>query len=240
MTDPGDGPGADANGTADARFAAVVRALHAEQGMQDTLQRAVDVAVELFPGCDHACVSLVHRSHRIDTPAFTDEAARRGDELQYRLQEGPCLDAIWTEDTVHSRDLTTEERWSTWGPLAADELGIRSMLCFQLFTSRDSLGALNLYGDRTSAFSEADVTMGYALAAHVSIALAGERDLSDANLAMAGKILIGQAEGILMERHALSGQQAWEALARIAVNEQISMETAAAQVIEDRADRRPR
>ncbi|WP_277452858.1 GAF and ANTAR domain-containing protein [Janibacter sp. DB-40] len=235
MSDAPGGAGTSADDHADARFAAVVRALHTEQGMQETLQRAVDAAVELFPGCDHACVSLVHRSHRIDTPAFTDEAARRGDELQYRLQEGPCLDAIWTEETVHSEDLTTEERWSTWGPLAADELGIRSMLCFQLFTSRDSLGALNLYGIRTSAFSEADVTMGYALAAHVSIALAGERDLSDANLAMAGKILIGQAEGILMERHALDGQQAWESLARLAVDQQVSMEAAAAQVIEDRS-----
>ena len=104
--------------------------------------------------------------------SLTDEAARRGNELQYRLQEGPCLDAIWTEDTVHSRDLTIEERWSTWGPLAAVELGFRSMLLFQLFTGRVSLGALNLYGDRTSAFSEADVTMGYALAAHVSALLA--------------------------------------------------------------------
>lgn len=239
MTDRQSDPGSRAGRQADERFDAVVQRLHAEHGMQDTLHRSVEAAVELFSGCDHACVSLVHRSHRIDTPAFTDEIARRGDELQYRLQEGPCLDAIWTEETVHSSDLTTESRWSTWGPLAADELGIRSMLCFQLFTSRDNLGALNLYGDRASAFTQTDTTMGFALAAHVSIALAGQRDLHDANLALADKVMIGQAEGILMERYAISGQEAWEALARMAVEEQISRETAASHVVDSRPHRLP-
>lgn len=237
MTGPSDDPSSSAGRQADDRFDAVVQRLHAEHGMQDTLHRAVEAAVELFSGCDHACVSLVHRSHRIDTPAFTDEIARRGDDLQYRLQEGPCLDAIWTEETVHSSDLTTESRWSTWGPLAADELGIRSMLCFQLFTSRDNLGALNLYGDRTSAFTQTDATMGFALAAHVSIALAGQRDLQDAHSALADKVMIGHAEGILMERYAMGGQQAWEALARMAVDEKISMETAASHVVDSRPHR---
>ena len=71
----------------------------------ETLQRAVDAAVELFPGCDHACVSLVHRSHRIDTPAFTDEAARRA-ILDVHTQGKPLgdvdLDALAADSVGYS------------------------------------------------------------------------------------------------------------------------------------------
>ncbi|WP_137122577.1 GAF and ANTAR domain-containing protein [Segeticoccus rhizosphaerae] len=218
---------------ADERFGAIVRSLQARHGVQDTLQRSVEVAVELFDGCDYACVSLVHRNKRIETPAYTDDIARRGDDLQYELGQGPCLDAIWSHETVRSDDLTAEHRWPDWGPRAAEQLGIRSMLCFQLFTSRDSLGALNLYGTTVNAFDDSNATVGYALAAHVSVALAGEQELADANLVLADRTIIGRAEGILMERFGLTGTQALEALHRIATQQDTDLHSAAAELVND-------
>jgi hypothetical protein len=47
-------------------------------------------------------VSIVHRKGVIDTPAATNEAVRRLDELQFALKEGPCFDAIWN---LYSRSL---------------------------------------------------------------------------------------------------------------------------------------
>ena len=75
------------------------------------------LATELIPNCDHAGISMVHRNRTIDTPAATDELVRRGDELQYALDEGPCLDAIWHYDTVISANLAEEERWTTGRPV---------------------------------------------------------------------------------------------------------------------------
>ena len=101
------------DGPPDDRFTALARALQHQRGVRRTLRRSVEAAVDLVHGCDEACVSLVHRSGRIDTPAATSSTARQGDELQYELQEGPCLDAIWHHETVRSDDLGTEARWPT-------------------------------------------------------------------------------------------------------------------------------
>jgi hypothetical protein len=107
------------------------------------------------------------------------------------------------------------------------------MLCFQLFTSRDSLGALNLYGTTVNAFDDSNATVGYALAAHVSVALAGEQELADANLVLADRTIIGRAEGILMERFGLTGTQALEALHRIATQQDTDLHSAAAELVND-------
>ena len=130
------------------QLAEASRELHAEPDTQRTLERSVLLATELIPNCDHAGISMVHRNRTIDTPAATDEVARRGDELQYALDEGPCLDAIWHYDTVISANLAEEDRWTRWAPRVAAELNVRSMLCLRLFTSAELLGALNLYSKR--------------------------------------------------------------------------------------------
>jgi hypothetical protein len=44
------------------------------------------------------------------------------------------LDAIWDQETVHSPNLATEQRWPRWAPQVVDELGVASMLSFQLYT----------------------------------------------------------------------------------------------------------
>jgi transcriptional regulator with GAF, ATPase, and Fis domain len=215
----------------DERFSSIVRSLHAAKGIRDTLQRSVRLAAEMVPGCDEACVSLAHRSRRIDTPAATHDDARRGDKLQYELQEGPCLDAIWTQETVRSDDLLSEGRWPRWAPVAAQELGIRAMLCFQLFTSRDSLGALNLYARQPNAFDHTSADVGYALAAHVAVALSGARELSDMHHAVANRMVIGQAQGVLMERFGLDAAQAFEVLRTAASSKEVSLDRVAAQLV---------
>ena len=70
------------DGLGEERFAAAVRSMQEEAGPRPSLVRAVAVATHLIDGCDHAAVSLVHRSKRIDTPAFTSEVGLRGDVLQ--------------------------------------------------------------------------------------------------------------------------------------------------------------
>jgi transcriptional regulator with GAF, ATPase, and Fis domain len=223
------------DGPPDDRFAALVRALQRKQGIRRMLRRSVEAAVDLVHGCDDACVSLVHRSGRIDTPVATSDAARRGDELQNELGQGPCLDAIWDQETVRSDDLSTETRWPTWGPVAAGELGFRSMLCFQLFTASDSLGALNLYARSADAFDATGTDVGWALAAHVAVALAGERELADVHLAAANRVVIGQAQGVLMERYSVSADEAFQLLRRSAQESSDSLARVAHRVVRARS-----
>ena len=213
------------------RVAEVVRVLHAESGVQDTVDRAATLATEVVQGCDHASVSVMHPDRRLETLATTSEVCRRCDELQYELQEGPCLDAAGSYDTVRSADLSRETRWPSWAPRASAELGVHSLLSFRLYTATDELGALNLYADRADAFDDAAEGVGYALAAHVAVAMAGERNLDYANMALVNRTVIGQAEGILMERYQMSGDQAFRVLARVSQQENVKLRDIAAYVV---------
>jgi GAF domain-containing protein len=198
------------------QFAAVARELRTQRDEAALLDRAISIATELIAGCQHACVTLVHHAgRRLETPAFTSDVARRGDELQYEFDEGPCLDSVRHHETTASSDLRAERRWPRWAPAVVEQLGIRSMLCYQLFTSEHSYGALNLYSEQVNGFDEDDQAVGLALAAHVAVALAASREIDTRGLAIARRTIIGQAQGILMERYGIEAEQALRALTRV-------------------------
>lgn len=217
-----------------AELASAARALQAEDDTQHMLDRAVALAVELIEGCDYAAISIVHREAPIDTPATSDPVVRRGDELQYDLQEGPCLDAIWNQETVHSPDLAADTRWPRWGPLVVEELGISSMLSLQLYTSADTLGALNLYSQRVDAFDEEDLNAGHMLAAHAAVALAESQNADQLRTAALNRTIIGQAQGILMERFALSADRAFLMLCRVSQTRRVKLHQVASDLVATR------
>jgi GAF domain-containing protein len=198
------------------RMSAIAREMRTQShSVQDTLDTVVSIAVELFEGCDEAAITVMSRRNGGSTPAATGARARAGDELQYELKEGPCLDAAWNSELVASDDLRHDERWPRWGPLVARRHGINSMLCVQLFTAEDTLGAINLYGSRPGAFPAETHEEAMALAAHAAVALAGAQQIGNLTTAVAGRTTIGQAEGILMERFDLSPHAAFAVLVRL-------------------------
>ena len=129
------------------RLAAIARELVNEPDMQHTLQGVVEAAAQNLDGEVWASVSLVRDRREVQTPAVSDDRAGRADLLQYELEEGPCLDAIWEHETFQIDDMTAEERHPRWARGVAEETGVRSSLSLQLFTDaeQNSLGALSLY-----------------------------------------------------------------------------------------------
>jgi ANTAR domain/GAF domain len=195
-------------------FAQVARELHAAPDEGRQLQLAVALAVRLIGGCDHAGVSIV-AGRSIFTPASSDDVSCRGDALQYELEEGPCLDSVRRHETVVSQDLRREERWPRWIPRAVTDLGIQGTMSVRLCTNGRSYGALNAYADRADAFEPQDLAIAQALAAEISVALAAKREIQQRCDAMASRTIIGQAEGIIMERLGMDADQAFAYLRRI-------------------------
>jgi AmiR/NasT family two-component response regulator len=115
-----------------------------------------------------------------------------------------------------------------------EELGVRSMLCFQLFTDGDSLGALNLYSHRVEGLADDDIAEGLALASHVSVALAAAQEIETLNSAVASRTVIGQAEGILMERFELPPEQAFAVLRRVSQDTNTRLSTVASELVRNR------
>src|SRR6185437_15011742 len=157
------------------QFAAVARALAAEETVAETLQRLVEIARATVPGCHHAGVTVLRRG-RPETPAATDDVSGAVDRVQYETGEGPCLSAILEQPTYRTGDLAAETRWPKFSRPAVERTGVHSVLAYRLFTEADTLGALNLYSRERDAFDDEAEAIGTILAAHAALALARARE----------------------------------------------------------------
>ncbi|WDZ86511.1 GAF and ANTAR domain-containing protein [Micromonospora cathayae] len=192
----------------------LARALRTEPNVQDTLDAIVRAAVDTVPGAWHAGISEVERRQRtFRTSAATGDLVYQVDQAQYDTGQGPCLDALCEHRTVLLPDIGTERRWPAFTARAAG-LGVCSMLSFQLYVGRDSLGSLNLYASEAYAFTPESEQVGTLFAAHAAVALADARKLAQLSQALGVRDVIGQAKGILMERHKVTGDEAFALLVR--------------------------
>ncbi len=216
------------------QLSAVARSMSSEEDVALTMDRALVMAGEMIEGCDEAAVAFIDKKHGLDTVAVTSDAAARGDALQAELGEGPCLDAAWREESVVAGDLSTDDRWPAWGPRVAEELGMQSMLCFQLFVTEDSLGAMDLYSRHRDAFTEDDRVDGRALAAQVAVALAATRRVGHLHTAITNRTVIGQAQGILMERFDIDPDRAFAVLRRVSSHSNQKLHQVARELVRSR------
>jgi GAF domain-containing protein len=192
----------------------LARALHDEHGdVGKTLEAITAAAVRSVPGTGECGITLVSGRKRVESRAPTGELPRTVDGIQERLGEGPCLSAVYEQQTVRMEDLRTEQRWPHFAAEVAD-LGVGSMLSFQLFVTGGNLGALNLYAGRPHSFDEEAEAIGLVFASHAAVALAGAQQEERMRTAITSREVIGQAQGILMERFRLTGPQAFQVLAR--------------------------
>jgi GAF domain-containing protein len=194
-------------------LAGMARDLLTQETVQQTLDRIVEHAVSLVDGCEFAGILTVE-SGKPRTLAATHEAARESDRLQVEVGEGPCLDSALLDKRVFRiDDLAAEERWPRYVPKAR-ELGIGSAMGFLLYTRDRNLGALNVYGSRPDAFTQHSEHVGWLLASHAAVAFASARSDAQLQEAVASRQEIGEALGIVMERHKVTEQEAFDLLRR--------------------------
>jgi len=211
----------------------LARTLQREHASEhDTLQAVTTAAVQAVPGAENAAIILVLGRKTVHSRAATGPRARRMDELQTELQDGPCLTAIWEQETVYIPDMATETRWPRFAAAAA-EAGVAAMLCFQLFVHGDTLGALNLYAPTAGAFTEDSETIGLVFATHAAVALAAAQQEQQLHAALANRDIIGQAKGIVMERFHLDATRAFALIARLSQEENIKLHDVAAKIAAD-------
>lgn len=215
-------------------FSQVAEALFAAGTVNGTLQRIVDLAVNAVDGCEAAGILLIDET--VTTAAASSPLVIVVDQLQIDAAEGPCLDASTLGSTFYAADLIDDERWQIFGP-AAVSAGIRCVLACPLSSQRS--GALNLYATLPAAFGATDRAKGQLFATLAGLALnsAEERALDEqrsANLveALRTRELIGQAQGILMERERISGEQAFDVLRRASQHMNIKLREVAETLVE--------
>jgi|HubBroStandDraft_1064217.scaffolds.fasta_scaffold84639_1 hypothetical protein len=224
-------------------FAEISRTLFSDPTVRGTLQRIVDFAVPTIEGCDAAGISLLTGAG-IATPVWSDPVALDIDSAQYETREGPCLDAITSVTTVYAEDLAEDVRWPSFAPRAV-ALGMRSLLSCRL-SAKGTLGALNLYAMLPRAYGVTDRTKALIYATHAGVALGAAEALEDAteslnveirrvadlHKALASREVIGQAEGILIERERITPDQAFGVLRRASQHLNIKLREVAQYVVD--------
>jgi GAF domain-containing protein len=195
----------------------LARVVMVDRGLDEVLTEIVQIARRAIPGSEGTSITLI-RDDKGFTAAFDGQIAMDADELQYQRGYGPCLDAGRSGELFVVTDMRTEERWPDYAAHVA-ELGVRSSMSVPLPFQGATIGALNNYARRTSAFAEADVAVGEEVAAFVAIAVANAEaaaratnDVTNMRQAMISRGAIEQAKGILMERYKITAEQAFTLL----------------------------
>ena len=196
------------------RLADAARELQAQADPQQVMDQVVAMAVAMVPGAEYAGISIGRKRRTVSSAASTNDRPRQFDAIQDETGQGPCVDALYEEQTVRSDDVTNDERWPDLAARVKD-IGVASMLCLQLFVEGDALGALNLFSNETGAFTDESEQVGLLLATHASVAVAQAQKIEHANNAIVNRDLIGQAKGILMERFKITADQAFGVLAKV-------------------------
>ncbi|EFQ84789.1 ANTAR domain protein [Aeromicrobium marinum DSM 15272] len=198
--------------------------------IDDAAEIVVAVASDLV-GTDHAGLTLINPGRRFETFAATRRSVVEADHLQYSLKEGPCVDAATEARSFISPDLANDERWPTWGP-AAVELGFRSMLAVDLFAREQRIGAINLYGDGSRDFDEADLRVLQSVAPHAAAAISSLRTEEGLIAALDSRVIIGQAQGVLMERYSVDADRAFQILRRFSQSLNVKLRDVAARIVD--------
>lgn len=211
-------------------FVEVARELEAAKEPAEVLGKIVRSAVATVEGCEDAGVLLVNRrGSTFESPALTSTMVAASDEAQLAFDEGPCLDAARHERSFLIDDMSKETRWPRYAPRAT-EIGVGSMMGFELYSHDHTLGALNLYSGRPGAFDEHARELGWVFASHAAIALSAAQRAHSLRAGYETRQEIGAAVGMLMERHHLSSDQAFEMLKVTSTRTNVKLRDIAAEV----------
>ncbi|WP_017608931.1 GAF and ANTAR domain-containing protein [Nocardiopsis xinjiangensis] len=210
-------------------FADWSRSLHTEKTEQELLERIILDATKMVPGAEMAGVSVTER-RKIRNAAWTSDLVCRMDTLQSDGQEGPSLEATTMDgDAVRADDLSREPRWPSFSTRAA-KLGVLSVLSLPLHTDEEQLGSLSLYACGPAAFDLDSESTAAPLAAHAALALSSRRVEANLREALESRDVIGQGVGILVERHKIAPDAAFEMLVSVSQHNNVKLRFVAAHL----------
>jgi GAF domain-containing protein len=168
-----------------------------------------------FSAVDEAGVMLAAPSGLLQAVASSSERSRLLELFELQNRDGPCLDAYRSGTVVSSDDLALDsDRWPTFAPQALD-VGFRAVHSVPLKLRDEVIGALNLLRVEPGGISERDAKVLRALSDIATVGILQERlsqvpsRASGLQTALASRIFIEQAKGILAERNDLQIDEAF-------------------------------
>lgn len=137
---------------------ALVSAVGADRGVAAANRLCEACVIEL--SVDAATISLVFDGANTGTLGASSDSARRYDELQFTLGEGPCLESVSTRAPVLVVDLAADVgsgRWPAYGP-ALLATGISGVYAMPVVVAGEYVGALDLFRTESSTLDGVDLS----------------------------------------------------------------------------------
>lgn len=210
-------------------FADWCRSLHTEKTEAALLERVAMDAAKMVPGAEMAGVAVNER-RKARNAAWTSGLVPQMDTLQSDGREGPSLEAnVLGGDIVRADDLSGELRWPSFSAQAV-KLGVLSVLSLPLHTDEELLGSLSLYACGPAAFDLKSESTAASLATHAALALSSNRVQTNLREALESRDVIGQGVGILVERHKVTPDAAFEMLVSVSQRNNVKLRFVAAHL----------
>ena len=217
-----------------------LRALLDEEPLDQVLDRLAHSAARTVPGAAGVSITVLSDERTAHTAAATDQTVVDIDARQYAAGEGPCLKAARDRRPVRVDIGEIRHRWAPFADAAA-QAGMRCYLSAPLLLDSEApvLGALNMYGREPGTFDSLDEAVLTLFTTVVSTAIVTARRYRRAeelahNLAEAlnSRAQIEQAKGVLMARHKIAAEQAFDHLARESQNSNTKLRDVARSLLE--------
>jgi len=143
--------------------------------------------------------------------------------VQYAQGSGPCLQAATTGTVVELLDTATERRWAPFPAIAAQR-DCKGVMSFPLPPQELISGGLNVYARTSQPLDDRTRTVAARFAAYAVVPVSNMYLYESAveraehlRTALDSRAVIDQAKGILMERHKLTADQAFQALVQVSM-----------------------
>jgi GAF domain-containing protein len=201
---------------------------------EQLLDQVLHVAIRLVPGADDASIALASDG-ALHTVSAAGDTAVAADDIQRALGDGPSQQVILDGQTLRVADLLVGGRWPEFG-VQASEVGVRAVLACPLPLPRKRHGVLTLYSATPAAFDKAAELVVPVFAARAAIAIAYAEKVSNLQRAIESRQVIGQAIGILMERHRVSSKQAFDSIVTVSQESHIKLRELAIRINETGLD----
>ncbi|HJV14318.1 MAG TPA: GAF and ANTAR domain-containing protein [Propionibacteriaceae bacterium] len=206
--------------------------------LEDLLTQVATYAVQAIPGADGAGLTLLEQD-RADTIVATAPFVTEVDDIQYGMNQGPCISAAREGQTVVSGSLGGDSRWPRFGGRVA-RLGVHSVVSLPLITPDGVVGAMNVYAHGKNVFDDRAAELGQVFAAPAAIAvhnahvLAQTRRLANRlQSALELRGVVDQAVGILMSRSGITENEALERLRSLSQHEHRKLAQVARQIVDE-------
>ena len=206
--------------------------------LKDLLTQVATYAVQAIPGADGAGLTLLEQD-RADTIVATAPFVTEVDDIQYGMNQGPCISAARDGQTIVSGSLGGDSRWPRFGGRVA-RLGVHSVVSLPLITPDGVVGAMNVYAHGKNVFDERAAELGQVFAVPAAIAvqnahvLAQTRRLANRlQSALELRGVVDRAIGILMSRSGGTEHQALERLRALSQREHHKLAEVAREIVDE-------